>query len=222
MQFSYAVTSCAERMKSGALAETVEQLNAAGFAKRGLVRCIDGVDGEPFGIFGNWILTAWELWLRDPKSDFYCIFQDDIQCCRNIKPYLQATLSPHAKAYWNLYTGRSNTEHIGDAATGWRESNQNGRGALALVFPRPVFMLLLSAPEIVSHPQQTDGTRGIDKIICLTMRRLGITERVHSPSLVQHRDESDIPSTRRPAPGRVSPCFAGENFDAMEFLSRQG
>lgn len=63
---------------------------------------------------------------------------------------------------------------------------------------------------------------GIDKTVYLTMNRLGIRERVHYPSLIQHRDEDDVPSTRRPAAGRVSPCFAGEDFDAMEFLSRQG
>jgi hypothetical protein len=217
MRFSFAVTSCEQRLKSGALSQTVEQINRAGFPKNQLVRCVDGMDGEPFGIFGNWILTAWELFLRDPKSDFYVIFQDDIRCCRNIKPYLQATLSPHAKSYFNLYTGRSNAEHIGDA-TGWHDSNQNGRGALGLVFPRAVLMLLLTSQEIVSHPQQTDGTRGVDKVVCLAMRRLGITERVHRPSLIQHRDECDVPSTRRPAPGRVSGCFAGEDADAMQFL----
>ena len=224
MQFSFAITSCDSRMKSGALNETVDQLNKAGFPTNQLVKAIDGVDGEPYGMFGNWILTAWELWLRNPKSDFYCIFQDDIICCKNLKPYLQATLSPHANCYFNLYCGRSNTDHVMQLGLddqrkrkGWHISNQNGRGALGLVFPRPVFMHLLSSQEMVSHPQEPEGTRGIDKTICLAFRRLGIKEMVHYPSLIQHRDENDVVSTRRPQPGRVSPCFVGEEFDAMSF-----
>jgi len=220
--FSFAVTSCFDRMQSGALNETVQQLNKAAFPTNQLVRSVDGVDGEPYGMYGNWILTAWELWLRNPKSDFYCIFQDDIICCKNLKPYLQATLSPHANCYFNLYCGRSNTEHVKDSSQtpGWYSSNQMGRGALGLVFTRPAFMQLLSSQEIVGHPQEPEGTRGIDKTICLASRRLGIIEKVHYPSLIQHRDEGDVPSTRRPQPGRISPCFVGDEFDAMELLRR--
>lgn len=52
--FSFAVTSCSQRMQSGALNETVQQLNKAAFPTNQLVRSVDGVDGEPYGMYASW------------------------------------------------------------------------------------------------------------------------------------------------------------------------
>jgi hypothetical protein len=219
MKWSYGLTSCDERHGSVSYRKTLESLNRAGFATRGMGIFIDGEkDKESYGIVGNWILSAWELFLRNPKSDMYAIFQDDIICCRDIKPYLQKTVSIHADKYYNLYTGASNYSHIGNSY-GWNSSNQLGRGALALVFPRPVFMKLLSSQELVSKPQQVKGTISIDGTISTALKQEGVEEMVHYPSLVQHRDEDEVPSTKGGLKGRVSPCFPGEDWYATEALT---
>src|SRR5689334_3053216 len=40
--------------------------------------------------FGNWVLALWELWLREPDADRWAIFQDDLVCVRNLRPYLES------------------------------------------------------------------------------------------------------------------------------------
>lgn len=222
MKWSYGLTTCGERHGSVSYHKTLESLNRAGFATRGMGIFIDGERGENYGIVGNWILSAWELFLREPKADIYVIFQDDIICCRDIKPYLQKTISIHLDRYYNLYTGNSNWKHLQNKPSfcnGWSESNQLGRGALALAFPRPVFMKLLSSQELVSKPQQPKGTIAIDGVISDSLRPLGIKEMIHYPSLVQHRDEDEVPSTKGGLSGRVSPCFSGEEWRATEVLA---
>lgn len=210
MNWSVGVTTClVDGELRSSYQDTVNSLNEAGFARRSLNTFIDGNRGQRYGIVGNWILTAWELFLRNPKADFYAIFQDDIICCKNIKPYIEKTVSVHSKHYYNLYTSGSNFAHVNSVGIheGWKCSNLLGRGALAIVFPRPVFMALLSSQELLAHVQSSKGTYGIDGAVQKALATQGIYEKVHYPSLVQHRDENEVPSTKRPQPGRVSPCF---------------
>ena len=211
MQWSVGVTTCmidGELRKS--FTQTMKSLNEARFATRSIGVFVD--EKPAYGIVGNWILTAWELFLRNPKADFYAIFQDDIICCKNIKPYIEKTVSVHSKHYYNLYTSGSNFAHVNSVGIreGWKCSNLLGRGALALVFPRPVFMALLSSQELLAHVQSSKGAYGIDGAIQKALSTQGIHEQVHYPSLVQHRDEDEVPSTKRPQPGRISPCFNPE------------
>lgn len=215
MHWVVAMTTCEERVASGVTGESLKSLEQAGFPRSIVSLHVDGLNKEAFGIVGNWILTAWEMYLRSPKADVYAIFQDDIICGKGLREYLDKTINVHRKAYHNLYTSSSNYSHLG-IDKGWCKSNQLGRGALGLVFSRAALTALLSSQEVVAKPQTVRGTVGIDGAILHGMARAGFHEMVHNPSLVQHRGE--VESTKGGPIGRVSPCFPGEDFNLMELI----
>jgi len=220
MRWSYGMTSCKEREGGKAFHQTLCELDKAGFKRDQIKIFVDGERGSAYGVVGNWILSMWELFLTNPKADMYALFQDDILCCPNLKTYIEKSINVHREVYLNLYTTGSNFKFISETnqpplRDRWYASNQMGRGAMALVFPRPVLFRLLSSENLMAHVQSPNGTMGIDKAInsCLKPRR--VQELVHCPSLVQHLDEHECPSTLKKAAGRVSPCFSS-SFNPME------
>jgi hypothetical protein len=195
--------------------------------------------------FGNWLLGIWELYIRNPNAERYAMFQDDIVCYKNLRQYLEQcnllqyqpmtestrtdTIQEPNKRYWNLFTFTatvdvakhqpSNEELAPKDRTGWYESNQLGRGAVALVFDRQGLQTLLSSPLLVQHPMEVYlGTRRIDGIVRDCLSAAGYVEYVHWPSLVQHvGDLSTIGNpTQKPA---IS--FRGEEYDALNLLKRE-
>jgi hypothetical protein len=183
--------------------------------------------------FGNWILSMGELYIRDPNADYYAMFQDDIICSNNLRPYLEKTCPTDARGYWNLFTFPEN-EHLAtfdkegqrrpQEIVGWYESNQLGKGAVALVFHREAAVRLLSSSFMWNRPKDPDrGWRNIDGGIVQAMvlsPRDGWREFVHNPSLVQH---VGMDSTLKHTSGwhgaqAISKCFLGEEFDCMTLL----
>lgn len=229
MRWAYGVTTCKQR-KTNLLPRTIASLKNGGFPEPHLF--VDGEDdpasweikfGLPVTIrnpavrtAGNWALSAIELYLRQPDAELYAIFQDDLVCVRNLRAYLERAVRP-TRGYMNLYTFPQN-EDLAAGRNGFYESNQRGRGAVALVFSREALLTLFQSQHFVERPQDQDrGHRSIDGGIVASMEKAGWKEFVHYPSLVQHTGlESSMGNRKHP----LSRTFPGEAFDALGFLQK--
>jgi hypothetical protein len=227
-----------ELRRKGLLPRTLASLRAAGFDRPRLF--VDGANGklvqsyeDEFRLevtgrwpriraFGNWVLGLAELYIRDPHADRYALFQDDLISYRNLRGYLDACAFPD-KGYWNLYTFPQNQvlaptiDRTGRAYEGWFESNQRGRGAVALVFSREgVHRLLTSYENIIDRPMVAiRGTKNIDGGVVSAMGKMGWKEYVHNPTLIQH---TGLVSTLGPNQYKLAQTYRGEDFDALELL----
>lgn len=195
--------------------------------------------------YANWYLALLEMYLREPEADRYAIFQDDILLYRNLRGYLDQqpypvpspplpspqesnglVHAPPSPGYWNLYTAPSNWLKCPNNGrfTGFYESNQCGKGALALVFSHEAVQVLLTAvhmvkravPIKVEDPSCKAGTRhtkSIDGAVVEAMRGAGWAEYVHAPSLVEHAgDVSTLGNDGLPK----AVVFFGDHFDALQ------
>lgn len=228
IKWSYGITTVPERRHT-TLPTTLTSLRKAGFDCPRLF--VDGPynPGEyaslglpttyrqsPVLTFGNWILSLWELYVRNPECSRFAIFQDDLITYPNLKAYLEKCEYPE-KGYLNLLSFMDN-EKLLEESRGWIESNQRGRGAVALVFDRKAVSALLQQPHIVNKPRTTGWRKHkkIDGTIVEAFRQAGYKEYIHSPSLIQHMGhESSI--SNQPHPEALS--FLGEDFDALQFLT---
>lgn len=187
MQWSYGLTTIPER--GDLLARTLASLASAGFDSP-----LVFTDEPRLGVVGRWMLSAWELYLRNPWADRFAVFQDDLVTCRNVRAYLEQSPYPD-KGYLNLYTAQSNEGlaiepgwfQSRDIATNGTKKLQSGRGALALVFSRATLATLFASRAFVDKPyDRARGDRSIDGAIVNAMNLAGWREYVHNPSLVLH------------------------------------
>jgi hypothetical protein len=233
MKWAYGVTTVKQR--ETILAATLKSLAGAGFQTPRLF--IDGRKEScptdfwftqrcpKVGALGNWILGMWELYLRDPLAERYAMFQDDLITSRNVRQYLEACAYP-AKGYLNLFTAPENHDPIEAPANKFvthqfYNSDQKGRGAVAIVFSREALIALLSQPYLVQYVASPGmGLRGvgIDGAVLTAMRNAGYSEYVHNPSLVQH--VGDV-STMGNMPHAKAPSFRGEEFDCLTLLQKE-
>jgi hypothetical protein len=230
-KWAYGVTTVPAR-RDDLLPRTLTSLHAAGFDRPRLF--VDGCDDprsweREFQLevtarfprirtYGNWVLSLAELYIREPNADRYAVFQDDFVTYRNLREYLTLTQYPE-RGYWNLYTFPSNQKLCPDDGrhVGWYESNQLGRGAVALVFNREAVTTLLRHQHMVDRPQDSSrGWRAVDGGIVDSMRKAGWKELVHNPSLVQHTGYVSAMGNR---PHKLANSFRGEDFDARELLT---
>lgn len=177
--------------------------------------------------FGNWILALMELYVREPHSDRYALFQDDILACANLREYLEHVEYPKA-GYMNLITYIQNdrekqvhAKKLGidaDTMIGWYPSNQMGKGAQALVFDRDCVLQILSNHNILKRPQSANGWQNVDGGINEAMKRAGYLEYVHSPSLVTHQQGKTTMGPTHPQEQPPIQSFRGENWNAMEVV----
>jgi hypothetical protein len=240
MKWAYGVTTVPSRLDT-TLPKTLESLRQAGFNSPRLF--VDGIESpEPYHKFGlpittrypairtasHWVLSLYELYLRECDensqrggglADRYAIFQDDFITYKNLRQYLERCTYPE-KSYWNLYTFPCNQMNApnGGKTAGWYQSNQMGKGALALVFDREAVTTLLQQQYLVVRPQCTkNGFKSIDGGIVTSLRNAGYTEYVHNPTLVQHIGiESTIGNINDE--NNTATSFAGETFDALSLL----
>ncbi len=255
-EWAYGVTTCVKR-RDNLLPRTLESLSLAGFDNPRLF--VDGVSGRPdwatdlagenvtsrwpeVQAYGNWVLSMWELFLRQPKATHYVIFQDDVVAVRNLRSYLEQSDMPE-DGYMNLFTFTvANEKLLTTSSTGWLEgatfatpderkadtyhgkNQQYGKGAVALVFSKKAVVALLSSLHMVEHSLDPfNGWRGIDGSIVESMNKAGFREYIHNPSLVQHIGQETsldrlprvIRARRR---GWLAHSFPGENFDAESLL----
>lgn len=234
MRWAYGVTTVPKR-RNTLLPRTLESLRAGGFDKPRLF-----VDGDKDTLsweaefkldvtarypnirtFGNWVLSMWELYARNPDADRYALFQDDMVTYRNLRSYLERQNYPE-KAYLNLYTFPRNMRcfpaigQTGRRNQGWYMSNQRGLGAVGLVFSRTAVCTLLASLHMVLRPQDPRrGWRAVDGGVVESMKKAGWREYVHNPSLVQH---TGTVSSMGNGPHAHAENFLGEDFDALELL----
>jgi hypothetical protein len=160
----------------------------------------------------------WELYVREPRADRYAIFQDDMVCVKNLKGYLDRAPYP-SRGYLNLYSFPQN-EALANGRRGFYESNQRGRGAVALVFDREALFTVLTARNMLERVgQEAKGHKSVDGAVVTAMSNAGFKEYVHAPSLVQH---TGLESSMGNKPHPLSETFPGEGFDAMSLLLEQG
>ena len=248
--WAYGVTTVPERRETH-LPATLASLRKAGFDNPRLF-----VDGDKDGGWyrsqgwenpltcryprilaaGNWVLSIYELYIRQPDATYYALFQDDFLTYPNLRQYLE-TCSYHPRAYWNLYTAPSNQSTCplmedGRQKLGWYKSNQNGRGAVALVFNRETLATLLGSNHLAIRPQDPiRGWRSIDGGILEALKKAGWLEHVHNPSLVLHTgkettiDKHKLSRGKNPdfhkitwSPHYDKSSFRGEDFDALHLL----
>lgn len=221
---SYCVTTVPERRHT-TLPQTLSSLADAGF--RFPILFVDGdpsdaeygdlelpvafreLEGYKIGAFGNFVLACWELYIRSPQSDFYFMFQDDVQLAFSLDWFLGLEIAERTDCWWNFYTTRETFVVRGNkgeavrtlaSPVGWSESAQRGQGALAMAFPNRVLRKILNATRLTMnclHP--TKGNRDVDGAISDAMRAEKIVELCHTPSLAYHiGEESAIGHGRRP------------------------
>jgi hypothetical protein len=180
--------------------------------------------------FGHWLLSLWELFIRNPHADLYALFQDDIIVSRNLRLYLDTITYPH-RGYVNLYTMPSNQKIAPDNGNklGFYRSNQNGKSATALVFDKESIVPLLTSPHLIKklRSRNHQAWKSIDGGVIQAFRDASPVghwhEYVHNPSLVQHI--GDVSSLGNPSVESLkdpnhwkAPSFRGEDFDCMSLL----
>lgn len=227
MSWAYGITTVPSRLKD-LFPRTLKSLQLAGFDYPHIF-----VDGEPedYSLLGtsytvripnvrtagNWVLSLYELYIRNPDADRFAIFQDDFVTSLNLRMYLDCCNYPE-RGYWNLYTFPCNQRLCPEerAYQGWYPSDQYGKGAVALVFNREAVCTLLSQRLFVDRHQDVNrGHKAIDGGIVDTFASIGWKEYVHSPSLVQHIGSvSSMGNKRHP----TAENFPGENFDLMTLV----
>lgn len=234
MKWEYAVTTV-EMRRNTLLPQTLKSLNNAGFTNPKIF--VDGskdilgwekqfnlevvVRSNRIKAYGHWILTLAEMYIRNPFAERYAIFQDDFITYKNLKSYLEICKYPD-RGYWNLYTFPSNQaicpkEPHGSQKIGWFESNQLGKGAVALIFDNKTVIDLITHQHIVERVKDaTRGDRSIDGGVVTALNQIGYKEYVHNPSLTQH---TGVKSAIGNKPQRQSLSFISENFNAMNILN---
>lgn len=241
-QIEYGVIATRERINT-VLPKTLWSLADAGFQQPHLF--VDGVSclteictpeltelyhplvkvtlrGKQIGGFGNWLLAAWELYIRNPKVEYYLLFEDDIIVCKGLREYLGKCSFPSGNFFLNLYTEPRNEKLVlkkdPNPINGWHLSDQMGRGALGLLFARRFLLRLLTTERFYIHPEKpraSGAKRGLDGAISRAVRDLHGKEYIHYPSLLQHRDCLSIQTNidkKRPE------SFPGENYNVLELL----
>lgn len=234
MRWSYGVTTVHHRRHT-LLPKTLASLANGGFDRPRLFvdGCRDPLEWEKqFNLevkghwpyirtYGNWILSAWELYIRNPLSDMFAIFQDDLICVKNLRQYLERCRYPRG-GYLNLYTFPDNQSLVpfreGKYLNGLWPSNQLGYGAVGLVFNREALSTLLAhrhtVERLVAAHRSFSSVDGC-VVTALSDRHLGPPgwkEYIHSPSLLQHTGEQ---STMGHGKQALAQTFPGEDFDAL-------
>jgi hypothetical protein len=237
VMWSYGVTTVPGRLKD-LLPRTLDSLAAAGFDRPRLF--VDGEGRLPdrhehleitwrwpaLRAYGNWILALAELYIREPTSRYYALFQDDVVAASGLRQYLERCGVPE-RCYLNLYCSADNYRlSLTDASgrphasplRGWFAGNQKGRGALGLVFTGEGVRALLTHPNMVDRPMDAmKGHQNIDGAISTSLiEKSGYTELIHVPSLLQHTGA--VSAIGHKVGLRESPCWRGDGWDCLEML----
>ena len=238
-KWAYGVTTVPSR-RDDLLSRTLQSLKAAGFDTPHLFvdgdKHSDGASWErefnvsvtvrgglPIKTYGNWLLSIYELYIRNPQANRFAIFQDDMVTYKNLLQYLEKCEYPPS-GYWNLFTTGSNSfgelrkikmAAPADGFTGWYRANQLGRGAVALIMNLKCLQTLLGTSHMIERPTHaTRSTKAVDGAIVTALNKEGWSEYVHFPTLVDHIGEK---SSMGHPPHAPAIGFMGENVDATTF-----
>lgn len=171
------------------------------------------------GAWANWISAISELYLRNPEADAYFILQDDVELCKSVRRYLEASLWPESRlGFVSLY---SPSIYQGPGPYVRPSGGSGYIGALALVFPPQAVRSLLSSPTIWTHGLRPGkaGASGIDTALGYWAGKEDLAGLFHVPSLAQHTgDTSTIWAGAQNGGQRRADDFVGSKFDATQLL----
>ena len=114
------------------------------------------------GLFRNFILGLYELFLRDTKADAYLIIQDDMLCIENLRSYLEKTLwfdsKPHIISPFAPY----NVNHTAypNIHGDWRSTDMYTAGPNSLVLSNETTRAILSDMDDVIGYHEEAVARG--------------------------------------------------------------
>ena len=228
MKWAYGITTVPSRAES-TLPWTIRSLKAAGFDRP--VLFVDGtpeagvydrwgldttIRSTPARTSGNWSLALLELYVKEPTADRYAVFQDDVVMCSNARQYLEEYRldGKDDRQYWNLYSFPTNEAlKPSDLSHGFYPSNQDGKGALALVFDRWTALKLITSEYLMHrHMDVGKGHQNLDGGVFVALKNLEFTEMVHYPSITQHIGK--VSTMNHPEYPRPS-SYPGESFDCL-------
>ncbi|NND99486.1 MAG: hypothetical protein HKN47_19400 [Pirellulaceae bacterium] len=167
----------------------------------------------PIGAFPNYVLSLWELYMRNPMADAYLMIQDDALLLGTpaMREYLEQILWPvEGPCIASLYCSTQYTQ----ANAGWHRFQENWVwGAVAFVFSREAVKTFLTSPCLMEHRELPDdqGLSKIDVLIGHFACAMQIPIFYPSPSLVQHIGTiSTIWETARAVHTRRADQFVGD------------
>lgn len=165
----------------------------------------------PVRAFGNWVLAAWELYIRQPCADRYAIFQDDMVTYRNLKQFLETIPYPD-----NGYCNLSTWPVFEQPESGWHPSEQQGKSAVALMFDNAALRTLLGQEHFINRVLDTrKGHMSIDGGVVIAMNKAGYKEFLYNTSLTYH---TGTKSTLGHFGYPNMTSFKGEEYNAMDLL----
>lgn len=243
MKWSVGLTTLRTPEREAQAIRTYRDLLCAGFQDDEIIVCTntdptvetkdknslaDCIHWPTIGAFGNWVLTAWEIYLASPRADRYAIFQDDIELSLRLREYLEMLPFPF-DGYLNLITYPENSMPTADelrlsdqhSIRPWyRARNEWGLGAQGLVFTNATLRKLFVSPSLVNyvHNNPTRSQDGIDGVVKTACKFMDIHEYVHPHSLIRHINST---STLHHPDQPECYGFLGSQFDLMSLVAGQ-
>ena len=193
---------------------------------------------KKYGNWTNWVCGLFELFMNNPNSDYFIMFEDDIVLCHNIKPYLEyclpelvpfASISLYTPSYYCVPKRCFHNE-----CRGW-----NTYCTQTVVMSKKSVNKFLTNYNVIAHrtgetacPKTADITSKTwpeykntckDGIIGRWAKEENLPIYYHSPSLVEHIGED---SSLKDQPAKIfsqhhtSKDFVGEDFNASNWIGK--
>lgn len=167
-----------------------------------------------FGDWSNWICGLFELYVLNPKANYFLMFEDDITCCKNLKTYLEWAI-PRLGDFGclSLYTPNRYKKEI-DCWHDESDADWALVGGQAILFTRKSLKRFLSNEKILNYSELSNIAKD---------RAIGIwafkqeTVLYHTPSLVNHCGENSTTGSIM----HKSIDYVGDDFDANSLINQQ-
>lgn len=166
-------------------------------------------------------LSAYHHWvyllnlLADLDRDAVMIVQDDIQCCKNLRAYIEQVLDPQVPMMFAPFVTPIGYKNEGRGRTGWwpTRSGMNHYGAWMFILTKALVPTMLKA-----LPKDTPRGKHIDNYVSQVCYDRKIEFRLHYPSLIQHM--GDACSTLGYGPLESARTCAGYTGSAVELTAK--
>lgn len=231
MEWSVGITTC--KRKASTINDLILQVLDNGW-NRITVYADAGSDAEPcdnarvvyrdvvYGCWTNWICGLMEMYCVDRKADVYAMFEDDIEMCLGLRPYLESVIpSLEYLGALSLYTPPHQAKKAKGLFCIHDESYRGGFmwGTQAVIFTNTSLASFLSSKSSIEHLRTETGreNKNRDSAIGLWAKQSGHRVYYHTPSLVQHiGKESAINHEHHEALD-----FVGKDFDATALIAEK-
>jgi hypothetical protein len=229
MQWSVGLQTCPRKDGSSFVFTAVEQIQKAGwqdvtiFAEPASPVPPDqkvAFRPQRYGDWTNWIVGLFELFISNPFSDFFVMFEDDIVMCRNIRSYLEYAI-PFLGNFGiiSLYTpAKYHRKYLQVRNIFHDEKNQGYQvwGSQAIVLSRESARRLFASDLILLYRHHGYGDDNAHKDVALGQWAMysRMPYFYHTPSLVEHTGLDSLIGSEP----HKSLDFVGETFDAASWI----